>query len=372
MNGRQRQRQRQRQRERGFTLLEVLLAVAITAMVMGTVSIAFVSTLQARTEVEALNESSEAGPRILAMVERDLQGLWHHNVKDNKVLAGRTMDIAGADADRIDLLTTTDAVGYVLDQQNQPKHPTVCEVGYWLKENEQIPGLLELWRREDPMVDEHLLQGGKFQLVYDRIRSFNVTYFETVGAEAEPVVEWESSREDKLPRRVKVEITLERKVASRNEVSGIEVQDVESVNRKYMRHIVLDRRYPDILKAGVAMLPLVPPQPEPPPAGGAGGGAGPGGGGAGGKPGENGTVNRGRVSTQVGGGGTPMPGGGPAGGRTGQTTSGGRGIDLGGLFGNRGGGGGGNPFGPGGPFGGGQRGGGQGGGGSGGSGSRGR
>lgn len=272
----------------GFTLLEVLLAVAITAMVMVTVSTSFLATLRARETVASLSESTEAGPRILTLLERDLRGLWHHNIGNNKILVGQNLDIASFEADRIDFITSTDPVGVLIDQYDLPQRPTLTEVGYWLRDNREIPGLMELWRREDPMVDDELLEGGTFQLVHDRIKSFSIRYYETTGFEAEEILEWDSSEEDKLPRRIEIEFELERKLGNRNVVSDAELRDFEGTRRTYTRNIVFDRRYTDILQPGIAMVPILPtaPQatgPEGPvgPAGPGGGPAGPGGGPAG-------------------------------------------------------------------------------------------
>lgn len=274
--------------QRGFTLLEVMLAVAITATVMVTVSTTFLATMRARETVASLRESTEAGPRILTLLERDLRGLWHHNIHDNRVLVGQNLDIAGFDSDRIDLVTTTDSVGVLIDTYDLPQKPSISEVGYWLRENREIPGLMELWRREDPMVDDDLLTGGTFQLVHDRLKSFSIKYYETTGYDAEELLEWDSSTEDMLPRRIEIEFTIERKLTSLNVVSDSELEDFEGVLKTYKRHIVLDRRYMEILQPGVAMIPVLPMPPEDSqpgggPAGGGGdiAGAGPGAGPAG-------------------------------------------------------------------------------------------
>jgi prepilin-type N-terminal cleavage/methylation domain-containing protein len=62
--------------EAGFTLIEVLLAVAITATIMVTVGTSFHVMLNARDVVDDMTESTEAGPRILNLIERDLRGIW--------------------------------------------------------------------------------------------------------------------------------------------------------------------------------------------------------------------------------------------------------------------------------------------------------
>ena len=113
--------------QHGFTLLEVLLAIAITASVMMTIGTAFNALLGAREVIDELSESTEAGPRILNLIERDLRGIWTFNVYNNAVFRGRDMDVGSFEADRMDFLTTTDAVGYVLDSYGQPKRPSLCE-----------------------------------------------------------------------------------------------------------------------------------------------------------------------------------------------------------------------------------------------------
>lgn len=259
----------------GFTLVEVLLAVGITAIVMLMVTSTFRVTLEARDLIEELSESTEAGPRILNLIERDLRGLWTLNVRNNAVLRGRNMDVGSFEADRIDFITSTDAAGFVLDSNNRQVRPSICEVGYWLKPHPRYRELIELWRREDPMVDDDLLTGGSFQLVHDRLKSFKITYYKSLGYEAEEFHEWDSSVEDTLPRRIRIEFTLERKRGSRNVVGSAEIQDFEGAEKTYVRHIVFDRRYQEILRAGVsALIPVLPPPPEDEAAAGGPGGPG--------------------------------------------------------------------------------------------------
>ena len=260
-------------RNAGFTLVEVLLAIAITATVMVTVATTFHVMLNARDVVDDLTESTESGPKILNLIERDLRGLWAFNVHNNAVFRGRDMDVGGRDADRMDFLCTTDSVGYVLDSRNQPRKPTLCEVGYWFKPNPRYRDVFEMWRREDPMVDNDLVTQGSFQLVHDRIKNFKVTYFETLGHEAEELNEWDSSVRDKLPERIKIEFTIERRRGSRNIVSDVEIDDFEEAERTYVRHFTFDRRMQNILQAGTARVPVFPIAPEEE-QGASGGGAG--------------------------------------------------------------------------------------------------
>ncbi|HEB51860.1 MAG TPA: prepilin-type N-terminal cleavage/methylation domain-containing protein, partial [bacterium] len=248
--------------ELGFTLIEVLLAVAITATVMLTVGTTFHIMLNARDVVDDLAESTAAGPRILNLIERDLRGLWTYNIKGNAVFKGTLGNSGQGDADRIDLLTTTDSVGVVEDLDGNAHHATLCEVGYWLKQNPRFRDVFELWRREDPMVDDDLTTRGTFQLVHDRVKSFKVRYYETLGNEAEELLEWDSSKTDTLPKRIKIEFTIERRRSSRNVVNDVEIEDFEGAQKTYVRHFVLDRRLEQALKANEARIPILPPPPE--------------------------------------------------------------------------------------------------------------
>jgi len=246
----------------------------------------------ARNAVDYLSESSQEGPRILKLIERDLRGLWTYNVRNNAVLLGEQSTLGSTRADRIHFLTTTDSVGAVQDLNGVPHRTTICEVGYLLRGNPDPDrgGKFELWRREDPMVDNDLAtQGdqGTFQLVSDRLTSFEITYYRTLGRkvnEAEILNEWDSSEEDQLPKRIKVQFTIERKAKNRNQVSDLEVQDLEDVEKTYVRHFVLPNRLDDILVAENARVPVLPPPPPEEAGGGAGEGpegpagpAGPGG-----------------------------------------------------------------------------------------------
>ena len=258
--------------QRGFTLLEVLLAVSIAAVTMTAVAGAFMSTMQARNVVDSLTQSTEDGERILSLMEHDLRGLWCYNIKDNKVFFGRNRDIAGWSADQIDFVTSTEAFLAVETNDSRWVRTPLCEVGYWLRDNRKLPGKLELWRREDPLVDNDLTSGGTFQLVCDRIESFNIEYFESIGYDAEPRDDWDSSVDDNLPRRMKIEFTIERKTGNANQVSGAEILDVGRVSKTYTRHIVFDERLPEILQPRMGMVPVAPSGPES--AGASGGGAG--------------------------------------------------------------------------------------------------
>lgn len=327
----------------GFTLIEILVAMLITSIIMVTVSTTLISTMDARKKVGALTESTEAGARILNLLERDINGLWTHNIKDNKVLVGRNMDLAGPPADRLDFLTNTDSIVAIEKTDQSLAHASVCEVGYWLRSNPKDGLLMELWRREDPMVDDDLVRGGNFQMIHNRIREFNVIYYKSLGKEAEEFDDWDSSTEDSLPRVIKIEFTIERKLSGAEVTQSAEVEDFENNNKKYTRYIVLDKEFSKILEPNFAMIPVLPTAPSSAndqgnndnKAGPAGGGPA----GSGGAKGRGGILNTdSKAVSTIGGGKRNGEGGSNRGGnRGGGNSSGGRGGSIPGFGGSGGG-----------------------------------
>ena len=246
----------------GFTLIEVLVALAITAMIMSAMMTTLWYAMKARQEVEALSEPFRDGPRIMAMVKRDLRGLLTYNVKDYKVLRGINNAIGGQDADRIDFLSATDSI-IPRQYDSRPVHADWCEVGYWVRANPDNPDLLELYRREDIFSDQEPFQGGEFMLLSKRVRSFNITYFAELGHDAEPLDEWDTTQEGLLPRRIRVDLSLERE-ADTARYSLEEAKEYEGRILNFRMEFVFEPWQVECLLQGNALAPLIPPGPPKP------------------------------------------------------------------------------------------------------------
>ncbi|MCA8972758.1 MAG: hypothetical protein KDC95_23430, partial [Planctomycetes bacterium] len=253
----------------------------------------------------------------------------HHDIDENRVFLGEDRDIVGTPADRIHMLVAGSTVFPVRLDNDELRPAPYAEVSYILKTSRENPNLLELWRREDPLFDKELWRGGNYQLLSKRVRFFDVNYYEDLGEEAEPIENWDSAEKKTLPRRIKIELELERSAETHNAL--VEVEEVGGRTEKYERHIVFSQDRVNILNEGIALVPVVPS--EAPTAENAQAGGGGGGGGAG-------NVQRGRNTIQTTGPGGP---GRPNGGRGIPGMGGGRGattIPIPGLGGRSGGGGG--------------------------------
>jgi prepilin-type N-terminal cleavage/methylation domain-containing protein len=288
-------------RRRGFTLVEVLLAITITGIVMGAVFAALFYTRVARDSIHNLAEIHSAGPAILDRIEEDLRHLWIYNLSGAQVFLGRNLSPTGVDADALDFVAGVETSEATLVEERWLRSRP-CEVGYRLRPSPAEADFLELWRREDFFVDEDPFEGGGWTLVYDRMKYFNVTYFDGLGPDAEPYEEWSTEGWGRFPRRLQIDLAIETQPRFDRGQSATLTRNAPRVV-EFTRTILLPDSLDRALEA--RLRPRIPERPQPEE-------------GPGGVPAElsgGGAVTtaggRAAVGGRVGGGGSGRPGGPP-------------------------------------------------------------
>lgn len=191
-------------RRAGFTLVEIMLAILILAIMMSIVYGVVVSTVQAQRRIEEVTVASEIGPVLIAQIREDLEGAFRPDSKGEYFRGTDSISPAG-DRDRIDFITARLAYGTAEDG-GEPAFHSANEVGYLVRENPRASGLGVLYRRQDLFLDPDPLQGGVLVELYDRVSHFGVKYY--TGEEW--VDGWDfTSAQGKLPRAVQVDLRLE-------------------------------------------------------------------------------------------------------------------------------------------------------------------
>lgn len=186
---------------RGFTLVELMLAILILAVMMSIIYGLVVSTVSAARRVEEITASSEIGPAILTRVRSDLQAAFLP--KDGEFFVGAKRPGGGADRDRIDFISGETAYGTEIDGEDARFH-SINEVGYQVLENRKDPNVGVLYRREDYFIDAEPLKGGRLTEVYDRVRSFSLRYYD--GEAWRP--DWSNKAQKGLPKAVEIEVKI--------------------------------------------------------------------------------------------------------------------------------------------------------------------
>lgn len=195
---------------RGFTLVEVMVAVLITGVVMVAVMTNLDATRKAVDTIHNVMETENTGPRILDMLRSDLDRLAIYDAYKYKVLKGESETILGADADRLDMIIYgRTRAEFDVPGLGRPLHAPLAEVGYRLRTNPERNDFLELYRREDALVDEDPWRDGSFSLLYDRVVSLNFRYTKEPDHNLVWEDNWDSEQEETLPFGIDVYLEIE-------------------------------------------------------------------------------------------------------------------------------------------------------------------
>lgn len=191
----------------GFTLVELMLAVLLLALMMTVAYGVLVSTVQGQERIEEILASSEIGPAILAQICEDLEGAILPPKEGEKEIEGflaLSRSAPAGERDRIDFVTSRLAYGSRREDE-EPAFHSVNEVGYQLRDHPSESGVAVLYRREDYFVDAEPLRGGRLIELYDRVTHFDLQFWNGERWQAE----WSAVKEKgKLPKAVKVELRV--------------------------------------------------------------------------------------------------------------------------------------------------------------------
>jgi general secretion pathway protein J len=185
----------------GFTLVELMLAILILAIMMSIVYGVVVSTVTAARRVEEITAASELGPAILTQIRSDLESAFLP--KDGEFFVGVKRPGAGSDRDRVDFISGTLAYGSENDVE-EPRFHSINEVGYQVLTSPKDPGMGVLYRREDYFIDNEPLKGGHLIEMYDRVKSFSLRYYDGKDWRTD----WSSKAQKGLPKAVEIELKI--------------------------------------------------------------------------------------------------------------------------------------------------------------------
>lgn len=116
----------------GFTLMEVLVSMFISAMIMTAIFTSLESTQKAVDAIHNITLTERAGPQLVEMFRKDLERLAVYDAGEYTLLKGESKNLRGVDADRINMLVVGRSV---LPQYNalidRMTYAPINEVGYW-------------------------------------------------------------------------------------------------------------------------------------------------------------------------------------------------------------------------------------------------
>jgi general secretion pathway protein J len=193
---------------RGFTLIEVLIAVAITSA-MGVMTLGAFRQVYRAQEIARAQGDRYAGARLaLTRLARELSMAFlsdHYDKYTSRAYRERPTVFVGSE-DQV-LFATFAHVRLARDAKESDQ----AVVEYVVEASPDTAGEQALFRREKPRIDDEPERGGRKDLVADHVRGLRLEYWDTKRKDW--AREWTTRQlehKDELPSRVRIalEVTL--------------------------------------------------------------------------------------------------------------------------------------------------------------------
>jgi type II secretion system protein J len=191
-------------RNRGFTLLEILIAVAILALVVSSLYGAYSGTLETTEMVERIRDVDQVARLALMQMADDFKSLYYKKAQgedeESPYSFGGGMAGEGEEGAIVEFATTSH-LGFDLTFPSQ----RINRVSYVLEKQPDNEKLYRLVRKELPFAD---LPGERQEVeieIADEVESLTLTYFNQDG---QTFSQWDSKAEGLLPRLVEIRLQL--------------------------------------------------------------------------------------------------------------------------------------------------------------------
>jgi general secretion pathway protein J len=198
-----------RSRARGMTLLEVVIAVAIIAMISLLLYGAFDAITRGKRTESMRADRSRQGREAMSRIVREMSAAYVslHAPLSQSQLIRRTVMVAerNSSGDRVDFASFAHRR---LDQGATESDQ--AEIGYFVTRDPNVEGKADLVRREQTPIDLEPRSGGSTQVMAEDIESFELRYFDAITGQW--LETWDTTQStgqfNRLPYQVKVTLVL--------------------------------------------------------------------------------------------------------------------------------------------------------------------
>lgn len=192
-------------RPRGFTLIEVLVAMAILALIATVIYSAFAGMKRSKEGVERINDRYREGRLAMARMVRELQSAFislHQPIPPVRpVIKTMFKGTQGSPGDRIDFASF--AHRRLLENSRETDQE---EVSYFAEPDEHRSGVVNLVRRVSPRLDLYPEKGGKIEVLASDIDLFDVQYLD--AATGQWTDRWDTTQATEQIGRLPLQVRL--------------------------------------------------------------------------------------------------------------------------------------------------------------------
>lgn len=193
--------------ERGMTMIEVMVAVAVLAMVAVLIHGVMDSLSRGKKGEAMRSERAHEGREAMQRIVRDLSGAYlsQHTNPVTALQTSRTAFVGRSSTpfDRLDFTAFAH-----LRTERDSHESDQAEVGYFAVKDPEVDDKMDLVRREQTPIDYEPLKGGIINVVAEDIEKFDVRFFDP--STSQWVETWDTMQITGQPNRLplEVEITL--------------------------------------------------------------------------------------------------------------------------------------------------------------------
>ena len=182
----------------GFTLLEIVISVAILVVILTIVYNTFNSSIKAFTAMEKQGDAYAQARIVLNRLSEEVGSIYFSGENRNTGLLGEDRDENDLPFDSLHF-TSLSHIRWVKDS----KESELCEIGYYL-ETDNETGESFLFRREDWNLDGTLEEGGRPLELAEGVDGLNFRYYDG----EEWADEWDSRITGTLPKAVEIVLVM--------------------------------------------------------------------------------------------------------------------------------------------------------------------
>ncbi len=188
--------------ERGFTLLELLVAIAISALVLMVVYQTFNGIVDSAARLEEVADLDHMARVSLGIISRELRSAYWKpagaNLNSTLIFSGTDGLAGGAASDELVFTTFTPLVGLT-----GTVSPNLSVISYELEAAAEEEEFYLMHSEDTNSLGQSLSQEQRYELA-EHVKGLNLRYYD--GEDDEWMDEWDAGLENKLPNAVEIEL----------------------------------------------------------------------------------------------------------------------------------------------------------------------